>query len=154
MSTISCDITQTRELASISSGVIARPRASAFPLLVKKYGLRPAMERSSSKTSPRAATPVAVTLVIRPSTSSNFVISSIFAAVSPACRSVPAMATLMVSAPMEVNESDSELLTPDTVVISAMTAVTPISTPRMVRNERSRLCMMLEMDIFTLSVNM
>ena len=55
---------------------------------------------------------------------------------------------------MDRKESDMEVETPEMVVISAMTAVTPIMMPRMVRKERSLLAMMLATAIDTLSMNM
>ena len=55
--------------------------------------------------------------------------------------------TISVPAPMEEKESDSEPEKPDTVVISAMTAATPMRMPRIVRKERIRLPIMLLTDM-------
>ena len=46
-----------------------------------------------------------------------------------------------------------EVDTPDTVVMSAMTAVTPIIIPKMVRNDRRRFCVMFATDMRLLMVN-
>ena len=77
-----------------------------------------------------------------------------FSAVRPPCRSVPVALKVMVLAPMEENESEMDEETPEMVVTRAMTAVTPIMMPRMVRKERMRFCRMLETDMRTLSTIM
>ena len=64
------------------------------------------------------------------------------------------MDTVMDPAPMEVKESEIELDTPDTVVTKAITAVTPIMIPNMVKNDLSRFFMILATDMETLSTNM
>ena len=89
-----------------------------------------------------------------PSTCSRLEISSRFSTLRPACRSVPVALRVMVLAPIEEKESEMELDTPETVVTRAMTAVTPIIMPRMVRNERIRFWRMLETDMRTLSTSM
>lgn len=54
---------------------------------------------------------------------------------------------------MDVNELEIEVDTPLTVVISAITAVTPMSIPKIVSAERSRFWRMLESDMRTFSKN-
>ena len=72
-------------------------------------------------------------------------------AVRPPFRSLPGAESVSVPAPMEVKESEIEEDTPEMVVISAMTAVTPIIMPRIVRKERMRFWQMLLTDMRTLS---
>ena len=67
----------------------------------------------------------------------------------PDFRSLPVMLTISVPAPMELNDEVREPDTPETVVMSAMTAVTPIRMPSTVRNERMRLARMLLRDMRT-----
>ena len=103
---------------------------------------------------PRATRALSVTEGVTPSMCSIAAMSSMSAELSPALRSLPVALSVIVPAPMEVNESDMLLDTPETVVISAMTAVTPIMIPRIVRKERRRFCVMFATDILTLSTNM
>ena len=55
---------------------------------------------------------------------------------------------------MEVKELEMDADTPEMVVISAMTAVTPMVMPSTVRNERRRFWAMLDTDMVKLSMNM
>ena len=80
-----------------------------------------------------------------------FAMSSLF---SPCLMEVPVTDTLTLPAPRALNWLVISPVAPSTVVISAMTAVTPIMMPRIVRKERSLLAVMLATAIDRLSISM
>ena len=100
-----------------------------------------------------AAVTFSVTVGDTPSTCSSAVSVSKSSADKPAFKSLPGAESVIVPVPMAVKESEMVADTAEIVVISAMTAVTPIIMPRIVRKERIRLWQMLLTDMRTLSIN-
>ena len=107
-----------------------------------------------SRTPLRAAWTLRLTPGVTPCTWVSCAMSSRSPLLSPAFRSLPGVLTDRLPAPMEVKESEMEVDTPEMVVISAITAVTPIMMPRIVRKERSLLAVMLATAIDRLSISM
>ena len=89
-----------------------------------------------------------------PCTASSAVSASKSSAVMPDLSSLPVTDTDSVPAPMFMKEEDRVPEKPETVVISAITAVTPIRMPSTVRKERMRLCSTLDRDMLRFSRNM
>ena len=103
-----------------------------------QYSLRPETEMPVSRSPPRTRCVLSDTVGAMPSTWPSASSVSRFSSVRPLLRSLPEIVTVSCPAPMPAKESEIDEDTPEIVVISAMTAVTPIMMPRMVRNERMR----------------